>query len=270
MDLGLRDAAVLVSGGTKGMGLAAAQCFAAEGARVAVLARTPSGLEETVEQLRDRGAPDAVPLQADLTDPPTVDRAFAEVGARWGQLNVLVNAAGPIEVGVARFEDLDDREWMATFDIGTMSAVRCVRAALPLLRRAAWARIVNVSAHSTKRQSPEIVAYTASKAAMTSLSKNLALSLAPDNILVNTVSPGSFLSAGMQTYLRSLPPERGVDPESLEDAMRVIAEDFGHPAFLAPAGDPAEIGPGIALVATPVNSYKTGANINVDGGSDFD
>jgi NAD(P)-dependent dehydrogenase (short-subunit alcohol dehydrogenase family) len=199
-----------------------------------------------------------------------VDDAFARVAERWGEVNVLVNAAGPVEVGIRRFEELDDEEWMATFDIGTLSAARCVRAALPLLRAAAWARIVNVSAHSTKRQSPEIVAYTASKAAMTSLSKNLAVSLAPENILVNTVSPGSFLSAGMQGYLRSLPPERGVDPESLEDAMRVIAEDFGHPAFLPRAGDPAEIGPVIAFVASPINSYMTGANINVDGGSDFD
>ena len=69
-----------------------------------------------------------------------------------------------------------------------------------------------------------------------SLSKNLSVSLAPDGILVNTVSPGSFLSAGMRSYLLSLPPERAVDPDSLEDAMRVIAEDFGHPAYLARAG----------------------------------
>jgi NAD(P)-dependent dehydrogenase (short-subunit alcohol dehydrogenase family) len=171
-----------------------------------------------------------VAFQADLTERAAVDAAFAEVGERWGECNVLVNAAGPVEVGVKRFEDLDDEEWLATFDIGAVSAVRCVRAALPLLRAAQWARVVNLSAHSTKRQSPELVAYTASKAALTSLTKNLSQSLAPDGILVNTVSPGSFLSAGMRWYLRSLPAERNVDPDSLEDAMRVIAEDFGHPA----------------------------------------
>jgi NAD(P)-dependent dehydrogenase (short-subunit alcohol dehydrogenase family) len=138
-----------------------------------------------------------------------------------------------------------------------------------LLRKAAWARIVNVSAHSTKRQSPDLVAYTAAKAALTSLTKNLSLSLAADGILVNTVSPGSFLSAGMRGYLRSLPADRGVDPDSLEDAMRVITEDFGHPAHLPRAGDPKEIGPVIAFLGSRVNSYMTGANVNVDGGSDF-
>ena len=83
------------------------------------------------------------------------------------------------------------------------------------------------------------------------------------------MSPGSFLSDGMKTYLQSLPPERGVDSDSLVDAMRVIREDYGHPAHLGRAGDPAEIGPVIAFLASRVNTYMTGANVNVDGGSDF-
>jgi 3-oxoacyl-[acyl-carrier protein] reductase len=269
MDLGLADATVVVTGGSKGMGRAAALTFAAEGARVAVLARGARARDATVADLRAAGSPDAIGLSADLTVRDEVDAAFAEIGDRWGECNVLVNAAGPVEVGIRRFEDLDDDEWMATFDIGTVSAARCVRAALPLLRRAGWARIVNVSAHSTKRQSPDLVAYTAAKAALTSLTKNLSLSLAPDGILVNTVSPGSFLSEGMRGYLRTLPPERHVDPDDLGDAMRVITEDFGHPAHLPRAGDPSEIGPVIAFVGSRVNSYMTGANVNVDGGSDF-
>lgn len=269
MDLGLGGAAVVVNGGTKGMGRAAARCFAADGARVCVLARGQQAIDETVAELLDAGSPDAFGVSTDLTVRADVDAAFEAVGARWGECNVLVNAAGPVEVGVRAFEDLDDEEWMATFDIGAMSAVRCVRSALPLLRAAEWARIVNVSAHSTKRQSASLVAYTASKAAMTSISKNLSLSLAPDGILVNTVSPGSFLSAGMVGYLASLPPERGVDPTSLHDAMRVIKEDFDHPAHLPRAGDPNEIGAVIAFVGSRVNSYMTGANVNVDGGSDF-
>ncbi len=269
VDLELAGTAVVISGGSKGMGRAAAECLAAEGARVAVIARTPGPIEATVDALLELGSPEAIGLQADLTQRSDVDAAFEELRERWGEVHALVNAAGPVEVGIKDFADLDDDEWIATFDIGTLSAVRCVRAALPLLRRAPWARIVNISAHSTRRQSPSLVAYTASKAAMTSLSKNLAQSLAPEGILVNTVSPGSFLSEGMRAYLEALPPERGVDPDDLADAMRVIDEDFGHPAFLPRAGDPAEIGPLITFLVSPKNSYMTGANINVDGGSDF-
>jgi NAD(P)-dependent dehydrogenase (short-subunit alcohol dehydrogenase family) len=269
VDLGLAGAAVFVGGGTKGMGRAAAECFAREGARVAVLGRGPDALAETVQALTDAGAAEAVPLRADLTSAQEVRAAFDDVAARWGELHVLVNAAGPVDVGIGRFEAIDDDEWLATFDIGTLSAARCVRAGLPLLRAAEWARVVNVSAHSTKRQSVDLVAYTAAKAALTSLSKNLSASLAPEGILVNTVSPGSFASEGMRGYLRALPPERHADPDDLYDIMRIIAEDFGHPAHLGRAGDPSEIGPVIAFVGSRANTYMTGANINVDGGSDF-
>jgi NAD(P)-dependent dehydrogenase (short-subunit alcohol dehydrogenase family) len=269
VDLGLADATVVVAGGSRGMGLAAARCFAADGARVAVLARTRESLDAAIATCRAAGSPDVIGIATDILDRAGVDAAFATVGERWGTLNVLVNAAGPVGVGVGPFERLDDDEWRATFDVGVLGMVRCVRAALPLLRRATWARIVNVSAHSTKRQAMGLAAYTASKAAMTSVSKNLSLTLAPDGILVNTVSPGSFLSEALRRYLASLPAERGVDPSSLVDAMRVIREDFGHPAHLARAGDPAEIAPVIAFLGSRVNSYMTGANVNVDGGSDF-
>lgn len=269
MDLGFVDATVVVSGGTKGMGRAAAEVFAREGARVAVLARSTDALADTGAALTSLGSPDVLAIPTDLTVAADVDLAFATIGARWGAVNVLVNVAGPTDVGIKAFEELDDDEWAATFSIGTMSAVRCVRAALPWLRAADWARIVNVSAHSTKRQSPMLVAYTASKAALTSVTKNLSLSLAADDILVNTVSPGSFTSAGMRAYLESLPPERHADPDDLYDVMRVIDEDFGHPAHLRRAGAPAEIGPVIAFLASRANTYMTGADVNVDGGSDF-
>jgi 3-oxoacyl-[acyl-carrier protein] reductase len=269
MDLGLTGARVLVVGGTRGMGRAAAVTLAEEGARVAVMARPSDAMEATVAFLRSIGSPEVLGLPADLTVESDVNGAIDLLRQDWDGLEVLVNAAGPVDVGIGPFEGLDDDEWRATLDIGLLSAVRTVRRALPLLRRGSFARIVNISAHSTKRQSPDLVAYTASKAALTSLTKNLSQSLAPEGILVNAVSPGSFLSEGMKGYLRSLPPERGVDSESLIDAMTVIREDFGHPAHLGRAGDPAEIGPVIAFLASRTNSYMTGADVNVDGGSDF-
>lgn len=263
MDLGLAGATAVVQGGTKGMGLAAAECFAADGAKVAVLARTGSDLDRTVEHLRGLGAADAVGLRADITSRAEVDAAFADVGARWGELNILVNAAGPTVQG--GFEDLSDDDWFTAVDQGAIGMVRCVRAALPLLRAAEWARIVNVSAHSTKRQTESLVAYTAAKSMLTSITKNLSLSLAKENILVNTVSPGTFATEGLATWARSM----GVDPDDLHAIMEMIAARFGHPAHLPRAGAAPEIGAVIAFVASRRNSYMTGANINVDGGSDF-
>jgi NAD(P)-dependent dehydrogenase (short-subunit alcohol dehydrogenase family) len=266
MDLGLAGAAVIVAGGTTGMGRAAADCFAADGARVAVIARSRGALDATAEALTALGSPDAIGLEADLFDTDSINAAVTQAGDRWGHLNAVVNAGGPMAGGIKSFEDNTDDDWHATFDGLTLGAVRTIRAALPYLRRAEWARIVNVSAMSTKRQSAALVAYTASKSALTSLTKNLSLSLAPEGILVNTVSPGTFVSESFKTALAEMP---GVDENDLNDVARFISEGFGHHIFMGRAADPAEIGPVIAFAASARNTYMTGANINVDGGSDF-
>jgi 3-oxoacyl-[acyl-carrier protein] reductase len=263
MDLGLAGATAVVQGGTQGMGRAAAECFAADGAKVAVLARTKADLDVTTERLLELGAPEAFGLETDITAIQQVESAFRRIGDRWGSLNILVNATGP--VGIGNFDELSDADWNETIEIGAMGMIRCIRAALPLLRAAGWARIVNVSAHSTKRQSSGLVAYTAAKSIVTSVTKNLSLHLAPEEILVNTVSPGSFATESMRTWATSV----GIDPDDLRAIMRGIDQHFGHPAFLPRAGDPSEIGPVIAFVASRRNTYMTGANINVDGGSDF-
>lgn len=189
---------------------------------------------------------------------------FDRLGERWGGgLNVLVNAVGPTVRGT--FDDLTDDQWRQAVDEGVMGMVHCVRSALPLLRRAEWARIVNFSAHSTQRQSVILPAYTAAKAMVTSISKNLSLQLAKDEILVNVVSPGSIASEALRGWAQSVGVDGG-DPYAL---MSAIDKHFGHPAHLPRAGLPDEIGPVVAFLASRRNSYMTGANINVDGGSDF-
>jgi 3-oxoacyl-[acyl-carrier protein] reductase len=266
MDLGFEGASATVTGGTKGMGRAIALTLAAEGARVAVLARHQSDVDEAVGALGAAGAPDAMGLAVDVTSADQVADAFAAIGSRWGSLNVLVNTVGP---SAGKFEDLDDDDWDAAFELGLMSAVRCVRHALPLLRAAEWARIVNISAHSIQRQSPLLVAYTASKAALASVSKNLAKSLAPEGILVNTVSPGSIVTASFSENLRPMFAAEDLDPTDPVDVMTWIERHFHQPADLGRAGLPEEIAVVVAFLASKVNGYVTGANVNVDGGSDF-
>src|SRR5581483_3278354 len=219
-----------------------------------------------VAALHAAGRPGSVALSVDVTDRAQVDAAFEDLRGRWGSLNVLVNTLGP---GAGRFEQLDDEDWDATFEIGLMAAVRCVRAGLPLLRRAEWARIVNVSAHSIQRQSPLLVAYTAAKAAVASLSKNLSKSLAAEGILVNTVSPGSIVTASFSEGLREMFEAEGLDPTDPVDVMTWIEQHFHQPADLGRAGLPEEIAVVVTFLASRRNGYVTGANVNVDGGSDF-
>jgi 3-oxoacyl-[acyl-carrier protein] reductase len=266
MDLGLEGAAAVVTGGSKGIGRATALCLAADRARVCILARGHQALDETVVMLEAAGSPDAFGVSTDLGQADAIATAFRRVGERWGELNCLVNTIGP---QAGHFFELTDQDFFDHFTIGTMSAVRCVRAALPLLRKAAWARIVNVSAHSTKRQAPGLISYTAAKSALTSISKNLAKTLAAENILVNTVSPGTFLSAAFTENLRPILEPKGIDPEDPYAVNRWIAEEYASPADLGRAGRVEEIGAVIAFLASRCNSYMTGANVNVDGGSDF-
>ena len=264
MDLGLADATAVVVGGGRGMGLAAAHCFADDGARVALIGRTRAVLDSAAAQLRQRGSPEAFGVVADTADEAQVHAAFAELGERWnGQLNILVNAVGPTVRGT--FDELTDADWRQAIDEGAMGMVHSVRAALPLLRAAEWARIVNFSAHSTQRQSEILPAYTAAKAMVTSVSKNLSLLLARDEIMVNVVSPGSIASEALVGWAASVGVDGG-DPYAL---MSAIERHFGHPAHLPRAGLPNEVGPVVAFLASRRNSYMTGANINVDGGSDF-
>lgn len=266
MDLGYADASAAITGGTKGMGRATAELLAGEGARVAVLARDHGDLDETVEALNALGAPDAVGIATDVGVSDQIDAAFAEVTQRWGSLNALINTVGPF---AGTFDDLSDEDWESAFTLGTMAAVRCTRAALPLLRAAPWARIVNFAAHSIQRQSPRLVAYTASKSALASVSKNLAKSLGPEGILVNTVSPGTIVTGSFTGTLRPILEAEGLEASDPYDVMSWISETFGHPADLGRAGLPKEVASVTAYLASKANGYVTGANVNVDGGSDF-
>jgi 3-oxoacyl-[acyl-carrier protein] reductase len=265
MDLGYSGATAAVTGGTKGMGRAIVEILAEEGARVAVLARGQAALDETVASLESKGA-QAIGLSVDVLEPEQITAAFAAIDEKWGSLNVLVNTIGP---AAGRFQNLTDEDWLTAFGLGTMAAVRCVRAALPLLRRAEWARIVNFSAHSIQRQSELLPAYTASKAAVASLSKNLAKTLAPEGILVNTVSPGTIVTASFTEALHDVFVQRGLNSSDPYDVMRWIDEVFHQPADLGRAGLAEEVAAVVVFLASRRNGYCTGANVNVDGGSDF-
>lgn len=246
------------------MGLATARCLAQDGARVAIVGRSEQILDSAAAELRDCGSPEAFGVVVDVTDTAAVNAAFEELSGRWGgELNVLINTVGPGAAGT--FEQLTDDQWRAAVDEGVMSMVRCVRAAIPMLRTAEWARVVNFSAHSTQRQSVILPAYTAAKSMVNSVSKNLSLLLAKDEIMVNVVSPGSISSEALLGWADLV----GVDGSDPYKLMSAIGEHFGHPAHLPRAGLPSEIGPVAAFLASRRNSYMTGANVNVDGGSDY-
>ncbi|BBY02515.1 MULTISPECIES: SDR family NAD(P)-dependent oxidoreductase [Mycobacterium] len=269
MELAVKDARVIITGATAGMGLATAHVYAQEGARLAILARSRRRLEQVAAELRAAGSPEALVVPIDLAQAQSVHAAFRQIESCWDTANVLINTVGPGLELVAGFDELSDDDWTRALDLILLSAVRTCRAALPLLRSADWGRIVNISAHSVQRQSPRLIAYTAAKAALTSMTKNLSQTLAREGILVNTVSPGTFMTEQVSNFIEAMPREP-TGPRTAEDVGALLQQVFGDAlGYVGRAGRPEEIAPMIALLGSRLNSFTTGADLNVDGGSDF-
>ena len=178
MDLQLRDLRVLVTGGSAGIALATAELLIAEGARVAIAARSP---EREAERIG------AVAAAADLSTADGCATAVAEAVAALGGLDALVNNVGVAQIRT--LEQVDDAQWQAAWDTNVMSYVRCIRAALPHLRDSQHAAIVNVSSTSGKRPSANMPEYSVTKAALLSLSRLVADVHAGDGIRCNAVLP---------------------------------------------------------------------------------
>lgn len=247
----LADKVALITGGTRGMGLATAKRFGAEGAQVAITARRLAEAEKVVAELGDA----ALALQLDVTDRTQWDAAIAAVDARWGRLDVLVNCAGITIAAPVEQETVEN--WRVHMATNLDGAFHGCQAALPLLRRGAAASIVNISSMFAQRPVPGFAAYCASKAALTTFSKVLALECAALDppIRVNTVHPG------------------GTETDMLEKALADTGlprdEAYAHFIGIHPMrrmGKAEEVASACLWLASDQSSFTTGSEINVDGG----
>jgi NAD(P)-dependent dehydrogenase (short-subunit alcohol dehydrogenase family) len=178
---------VLISGGSRGLGLEMARCFAAEGARIALLARDADGLRRAQDELAGLGARVFI-VSADVRDREDVNRAVLKVVTHYGRLDVLVNNAGVISVGPIEHMGLEDYEHaMAVHYWGPLYTTL---AAVPHLRRVEGARVVNITSIGGKIAVPHLTPYTGSKFALVGLSDAMRAELAPHGIRVTTVCPG--------------------------------------------------------------------------------
>jgi len=268
MDLKLRGAAVLVTGGSQGIGRAIAEGFAAEGARVAICARDRGRLEAAAAQIRAQGA-ECLAIAADLLDPEACRRVVDETAAAYGRLDVLVNNAS---TGVDRtprsLEDASDAQLLERFMGKTMAAIRCSRAALPHLRRAGGGRIVSIGGTAARSvfRAGELPASGSGlpqglgNAALANFSKHLAEEVAGEHILVNIVHPHLTRTGRHPDRVQRRAEALGITPAEAEAA---IAAQFPIGRIV----EPADIVPLVLLLASPLAGAITGQSITIDGGA---
>jgi 3-oxoacyl-[acyl-carrier protein] reductase len=251
MDLGLAGSVALVTGGSRGLGLASASALAAEGCKVAICARGEARLAEAASELRTAGSADGVlPVRADVTDPSQLETVVARTIDTFGRLDILVN-----NVGLGRgggITDTADDVWREAIDQTLFPAIRASRLAVPHMRRQGGGAIIMI-ASIWGRESGGRMTYNAVKAAEISLAKSMARELARDNIRVNSVAPGSILFPGGSWHRR-----QQEDPQGIADfVLRELP--FGR------FGRAEEVGAVVAFLASPRASWISGASVPVDG-----
>ncbi|MFN2205397.1 MAG: glucose 1-dehydrogenase [Candidatus Promineifilaceae bacterium] len=244
----LNGKVALITGASRGIGLAIARAYAAAGAKVALSSRKQDGLDLAAEMIREEGGV-ALPVAAHSGDSLAVEALVDRVTAEWGGIDILVNNAatnphfGPILTA-------EESHWDKILDVNVKGYFRVVKACVPAMKARGGGKVINMSSVAGKEPQPMMGIYSVSKAAVIMLTEVLAAELAADKIQVNAIAPGfvktKFSSVLWQTeeindaLLRSIPQGRMAEPEEIA---------------------------GMALyLASPASDFVTGATFIVDGG----
>ncbi|HMN78620.1 MAG TPA: SDR family NAD(P)-dependent oxidoreductase [Burkholderiaceae bacterium] len=236
---------VIVTGAASGMGRATAHLFADEGAKVAVTDVTP--VDAVVAEIAGAGGT-ARGWQLDVSKKADIDRVVGEIAAHFGGIDILINNAGISRHGPIDADEWEER-WAQSLDVLLTGQARMVRAALPWLRKAQDARIVNIASTEGLGATRFISPYTAAKTGVIGLTRSLAVEFGPEGITVNCICPGP-INTGMT---QRIPPEQKAEFARRRTALRRYAE-------------PEEVAQMTLSLCLPAAGYVTGATLPVDGG----
>ncbi len=251
MDLGLTNKTILITGGSKGIGLACAKGFLAEGARVAICSRSQSNIDAALANL-----PNAIGITADLTDPQAAAAMVEQITAKLGPIDILVNSAGAARRTPA--EDLSPAAWRAAMDAKYFSYIFVIDPVIKQMATRKTGVIINVIGNGGKFASPVHIAGGAANAALMLATAGLAAAYAGQNVRVAGVNPGltdtDRVAEGLQATARAA-------GQTLEQARAASITKIPMGRMAAPA----EIADTVIYLASARASYVTGVTIGMDG-----
>jgi 3-oxoacyl-[acyl-carrier protein] reductase len=249
MNLEIAGKIALVTGSSRGIGLAEARLLAKEGVRVAINGVDPTRAEQAAASIRAEGG-DAQAFAADVTSADEVAKLFERIDAQMGRCSILVNNAGLAGRHLGKpVDEIVEEDWDKVINSHLRATWLCTRAALPAMRAAGWGRIVNTSSiHHTGGGRPGLASYAAAKGAISAFSRTAAKEVAGNGITINTVAPG-FVRTDMLT---TLPPD-------FQERVRTQCP-IGRPA------EPDEVASAVVFLCSQQAAYITGALLAIDGG----
>ncbi|WAH38411.1 SDR family oxidoreductase [Alicyclobacillus dauci] len=257
MNLGLEQKSVLVTAASRGLGLASAQLFAAEGAKVTIASRNEESLQRAAQQIQTATGQSVNVVKLDVNRPEDIARAIESAEEFGDGLDVLVcNAGGPPG---GSFIQLDDSKWYQAFEQNLLSVVRLTRGAIPYLRRSSAGRIVNITSSSIKQPISGLVLSNTMRAGVWGLTKTLSDEFGAYGVLVNTVGPGRIATDRIAEIDEVTAQREGID-------VAQVTEKFIAQIPLGRYGQPEEFARAVVFLASPANTYITGQALLVDGG----
>ena len=258
MELGLRGKTAVVTGGSKGIGLAIARALAAEGVDLAIAARGRADLERAAREIADAHGVRVEPYAADLSTAEAVAGLSDFALQRLERVDILVNNAGAIPAGT--IDALDDETWRSAYDLKLWGYIRLSRALLPGMRARRSGAILNIVGNAGRQPSAGYIAGGPANAALMNFTKGLAAAVGPDGVRVNAINPGPIRTDRMRQMAEQTARERGQSVAEVEAGQ-------GRGIPLGRVGTPEEVANVAVFLVSDAASYVHGAIVPVEGGA---
>lgn len=257
MDLQVEGKVFMIAASSKGLGFGIARELAKNGATVCISSRTKDDIEKAATQLRNEtGSPVHVAV-FDASNAESINQWVNEVKIAFERIDgLVVNAGGPPQ---GNFDDFNDDDWMAAFNLTLMSTVRLIRGVLPVMRNGEGGSILTITSASVKEPINKLLLSNVFRSGVTSLVKSLSNELAHENIRVNNLMPGRIDTERLQTLAKNNATASGISEEEMNQQMASVIPVGRY-------GTTDEFGKAGAFLLSPAASYITGVSLAVDGG----